>query len=266
MDTILAILNRPETATAVLTASVLLRDRLPGSVVTLFHPRPDIDPDFMPTEEIMTPDRSQRFATERDAITARLIADAAAAGLGPVTILEGRVREIVARQAGSTRLVVVGAAGPHRYGEARDAIDAVLFDAGAPLLLIPPAPPSVLGRNIALAWERSPAADNAVEAALPLLLAARQVTILVAREGHARAHLPNGLIDAMRQRGAAPSVRPFDLDGRDIGDAILEEAGLVFADLLVMGAFTHSRTLEALFGSATREVLAGATLPVLLHH
>lgn len=266
MEKIIVILNRPETAGSVLAATALLRDRLPGSTPALIHPRPDIDPDFMPTEEIMTVDRSNRFIAERDAIAKRLTDAAADARLGPLAILEGRVREVVAQEARAAHLVVAGAAGPHRHGEAEDAINAVLFDADAPLLLIPPVPPAVLGQTIALAWERSPAADEAVEAALPLLLAARQVTILVAQEGHARANLPAGLIEAMRQRGAALAVRHFDLSGRDIGDAILEEAGRAGADLLVMGAFTHSRTLEALFGGATQEVLAGAKMPLLLHH
>ena len=263
---LIAVLNRPETADSVLVAARLLMARLPGATVQAFHPRPDIDPDFMPTEEIMTTERRRAFEADRDRIYRALYQAAAAAGFDRPRQLLGRVREVVAHQAQGAAVVIAGSAGDGHAAEAKDAIEAVLFDADAPLLLVSARPPVVLGRRVALAWERSEAAEEAVEAALPLLLGAEGVTVLVAREGHARADLPTGLMTALRAQGAGPAVREFRLAGRDIGDAILAEAQAVEADLLVMGAFTHLRALEALFGGATREIMADARIPVLLHH
>lgn len=264
--TIIAVLNRPETAGSVLAATRLLAAHMPAATVQAIHPRPDIDPDFMPTEEIMTAKRRRAFGQERDRIYRALYEVAARNGFERPRQLLGRVREVVAHAARGAAIVVAGAADGHGHAEAKDAIEAVLFDAEAPLLLVPAEPPSVLGGRVAVAWERSEAATEAVEAALPVLLGAREVTLLVAREGHARADLPSGLLTALRARGMTPAVREFALGGRDIGDAILTEARAAGADLLVMGAFTHLRTLEALFGGATREVMAGAHIPVLLHH
>ncbi len=152
------------------------------------------------------------------------------------------MREVVAGEAGLPGLVIAGTAGHHGHGEAEDAINAVLFDAAAPLLLLPPAAPASLGARIAVAWERSQAADEAVQAALAAAARGRHVTVLVAEERHVSAGLPAGMIAALRQAGPAASIRRFDLAGRDIGDAILAEADAVGADLLVMGAFTHKRT------------------------
>ena len=266
MSQLLAILNRPETAASVLAVARLVRQRLPGSRLRLLHPRPDIDPDYMPTEEIMTAERRETFEAERDRIAEQLGRAVAHEGGGTLEQVRGRVREVVAGEAGHAGLVIAGTAGHHGHGEAEDAINAVLFDAAAPLLLLPPAPPASLGARIAVAWERSQAADEAVQAALPLLLAADHVTVLVAEERPASAGPPAGLIAALSQAGRPASIHRFSLAGRDIGDALLREAVASGADLLVMGAFTHKRAFEALFGGATREVLAGASMPLLMHH
>ncbi len=263
---ILAVLNRPETAGSVVAATRLLGARMPGMATQLLHPRPDIDPDFMPTEELMTPARRHAFEAERDGMFRALCQAAAAAGLGQPMQLVGRVREVVAQAARGAAVAVAGPAGNAAHAEAKDAIEAILFDADAPLLLAPHTAPNTLGRSIAVAWERSEAADDALEAALPLLLDAQTVTVLVARERHGRTDLPAGLLASLRRSGHDLAVHEFDITGREIGEAILAEADAARADLLVMGAFTHNRTLEALFGGATREVMAGARIPVLLHH
>lgn len=236
--------------------------------VELLRPRPDMEPDFMPTEEIMSPERRAAFEAAQEALTVRLQQMAAqyAGHLPPPREVRGTVRKIVAQEASDAMLVVAGAAGSSGGSLARDAVEAVLFDARAPLLLLPERAPGLPGRTAAVAWERSQAADEAIEAALPLLLAAERVVILVANEDHRRADLPGGLVEALRQVGPEPVIRRFPLVGRDIGDAILAEAREEGADLLVMGAFTHPRVLEALFGGATREVLEGARIPLLLHH
>ena len=121
-------------------------------------------------------------------------------------------------------------------------------------------------RVVAVAWERSPAAEAAVDAALPMLLAAERVVVLEAAEGHAGASLPAALLDGLRRRGKPATVERFSLRDRDIGTAILDAATAAGAGLLVMGAFTHRRLLERLFGGATQEILVGARIPLLLHH
>jgi nucleotide-binding universal stress UspA family protein len=57
-----------------------------------------------------------------------------------------------------------------------------------------------------------------------------------------------------------------ELHGKHVGQALLEEATRLNCDLLVMGAYGHSRLREMILGGATREVLANSTIPVLMAH
>lgn len=265
--TVLAILNRTETVRAVLRAAVELQSIYDGGPLTLLRPRPDVDPDFMPTEEIMTPDRQARFDAGEDSLTEALrravgetLPDAA------FTEVRGVVRSLVADAAKKAAIVVVGAPGNTGWSLPRDAIEAALFDADAPLLLLPEQATPLADRIVAVAWERSQAADEAVMAALPVLLAAERVIVLIADEGGSEASLPEGLLAALLARGKVAAIERFPLAGRDIGTAILDAAGEAGANLLVMGAFSHSRLLERIFGGATAEILEGARIPLLLHH
>ena len=119
---------------------------------------------------------------------------------------------------------------------------------------------------MAIAWKPSEAADRAIDVAMPLLLRAEQIAILVETEdGHAEA-TPAIQLRKLEQAGVTMTMHRFQANGRKIGDALIEEAHHVGADLLVMGAYTHSRLSEFVFGGATREVLAAADLPVLMQH
>lgn len=265
--TILAILNRTETAEAVLHSAIELGHVYGGMAITAFRPRPDVDPDFMPTEEMMSPERRAAFEAEQNALSAALrrVVEQLQPGVGMVE-LRGKVRGMVATAAKNANLVIVGAAGHAGWSLARDAIEAVLFDADAPLLLLPDRSVPLAGRVVAVAWERSAAAEGAVDAALPLLLAAERIIVLEAEEGHASASLPVTLLDGLCRLGKAADIQRFMLGDRDVGTAILDAAILAGAGLLVMGAFTHHRLLERLFGGATQEILEGARIPLLLHH
>lgn len=265
--TILAILNRAETAEAVLQAARELRHIYNGVSVRVLRPRPDVEPDFMPTEEIMSPERRARFEGGEDALTAKLrsAADKAFPYEGLVE-QRGTVRAVVAAAAKDATVVIVGAAGHAGWSLARDAIEAVLFDAAAPLLLMPNRAVTLRDRVVALAWERSPAAEAAAEAALPMLEAAERVVVLEAEEGHDRVSQPERLMAALARRGRPADLHRFALANRDIGSALLEEVDAAGAELLVMGAFTHRRLFERLFGGATQEVLEGASIPLFLHH
>ena len=265
--TILAILNRAETAEAVLYAAIELRSVLGNVSIRALHPRPDVEPDFMPTEEMMSPERQAVFEAEQNALSAALrrVAEQHLPYDG-MAEQRGKVRAMVAEAAKDATLVIAGAAGHAGWSLARDAIEAVLFDAAAPLLLLPNRSVPLTERVVAVAWERSPASEGAVDAALPLLLAAERVVVLEAEEGHARASLPAALLDGLGRRGKAADIQRFTLGDRDVGTAILDAATSAGAGLLVMGAFTHRRLLERLFGGATQEILEGARIPLLLHH
>ena len=143
--------------------------------------------------------------------------------------------------------------------------DAALFDSGRPVLLVPTKPVADLGSTIAVAWDCSREAARALGAALPVLAAAKKVVILTAREPGRRVE-PSELAVYLAQHGIEARTWAFTPGPGSLGDALIEEAGKAGADLLVMGAYGHSRLREMVLGGVTRSILAEADMPVLLMH
>lgn len=271
MRVLLAVLNRTGTARAVLAAAGLVARRLEHARIEALHVRPTTDPSFVPSEEVMTPARQAHFEAREATLSAELqgIFQTWRDGLEPgadVVWREewGAQAGVVADAGGKSDLIVIGRALHHAPGNGVAAIMAALFEASAPMLLVPDAVPQSLGARVAVAWKPSETADRAVVAALPLLRRADHVTVLT--EGADGAALPADLLRALAERGTTCAVHQLTLAGQSIGAALLGAARLVGADLLVMGAYAHRPSIEALFGGATRDILAHANLPVLMHH
>lgn len=157
---------------------------------------------------------------------------------------------------------------PHPAGDAdvalRLSLEAALMETGRPLLLVPAKVPSKIGGHIAIAWNGSAEAARAVDQAMPFIDRARKVTILTAAEP-GRNYEPEGLQAMLAWHGVKATIEKVRTRG-DIGKALLGAASRVGADMLVMGAYTHSRVRELVFGGVTRHVLSDAALPVLLAH
>lgn len=150
-------------------------------------------------------------------------------------------------------------------GELTPAFDAALFDSGRPVLLVPAGPVADFGATIAVAWTRTREAARAAAAALPLLAKAGRVIVLTGREGAGGAE-PSDLAGYLAAHGIKARTWAFAPETGSIGKALLGEAKEAGADLMVMGAYGHSRLREMVLGGATRDVLDRAAIPVLLVH
>ena len=136
-----------------------------------------------------------------------------------------------------------------------------MTSAGVPVLVLPPSYEGDGGRAALVGWDGSREATRAVHAALPFLQAAERV-VLCAIGTQAAASLE----DAARMlRRHEVKVEPEHVAGsdKDAGDKLLAQAAAHGAELLVMGAYGHTRLRELVFGGATRQMLRTATLPVL---
>jgi nucleotide-binding universal stress UspA family protein len=163
-------------------------------------------------------------------------------------------------------LIVVGRPVQGASAPATSTLESALFDGGRPILIAPPAAPKSLGRTAVVSWNGSTETARAVAFAMPFLAQAERVVVL-AVEGvmvpgptaaEAAVHLQRNGINAEAREAAA--------EGRGGGEAILAEAAGLGADLLVKGAYTHSRLRQMIFGGATSHILAEAELPVLMAH
>ena len=133
--------------------------------------------------------------------------------------------------------------------------------AGVPVLALPAGVSGEVGRTVMVAWNGSCEATRAAPEALPLLRASRRV-VLCCVGGEAAASLEPAAARLTRHGVAVEPHRVDESDG-DAGAVLLTQAGSQAADLLVMGAYGHTRLREMVFGGATRHVLREATLPVL---
>jgi len=147
----------------------------------------------------------------------------------------------------------------------------VALAVGRPMLVVPYAGKwADIGRRVVIGWDASRQATRAVNDALPFLTAAETVTVLTVdpRDGP-RGHgdVPGADIALhLARHGVKATAQSTVSTGIDVGNALLSRVSDLGADLLVMGAYGHSRERELVFGGATRTVLATMTVPVLMAH
>ncbi|MFN7223796.1 MAG: universal stress protein [Paracoccaceae bacterium] len=205
----------------------------------------------------------------RKAVTAespglRVSVEAAVAQIGALT-------DLVAQRARFADLVIL----PRPYGkdigaEAEAVVEAAMFEGQSPVLVLPDSGlTQAAPRRIAVAWNQSREAMAAVRAALPLLKQAELVTITVIdppTHGPERSD-PGGMLCQMLVRhGVHAEVTVLARTLPRVSDVLLRHVRDVNADLLVMGAYGHSRFREAILGGATRNMLENTTVPVLMAH
>jgi nucleotide-binding universal stress UspA family protein len=150
-------------------------------------------------------------------------------------------------------------------GSLLEAVDAAMFETGRPLVLIPSGVSSVIGNRIMIAWNGSTQAALAVTAALPLLHLAGQVDIV--QIGDIGKDAPaSELALYLSLHGIKTEIHAIDLGIRDIGGALIDAAERFDSDLIVMGAYGHSRFRERILGGATRGLLATSPWPLFMMH
>lgn len=161
---------------------------------------------------------------------------------------------------------VVAIAQPQRDGDPRHdhkTVEAALFHSGKLVLLCPPEPVGAsLGAHIAVAWNGATEAARLVTTALPLLQQAETVSILQVQDGSPELSAED-LVGYLAWWGIDAGVHEFRHE-RSIGRELFGNAKAIGADVMLMGAYGHSRSREVILGGASREVIEGTDLPVLL--
>lgn len=160
--------------------------------------------------------------------------------------------------------------GPGRTGEDVAITEAALFSTRTPVLILPEAcePPNAPQRII-IAWNQSPEALNAIRAAIPLMKASELVSIaIIDPPSHDTAQIDPGmqLAEMLTRHGITCEVSILAKTMPRISDVLLRHASDQNADLIVMGAYGHSRMREAILGGATRDMLENCALPILMAH
>jgi len=137
-----------------------------------------------------------------------------------------------------------------------------------PVLLSPSHPKTDLSDKAMIAWDESPECWHAVSAAIPFLRLAKAVELVsVDKDPSARRASHADVLAYLRCHDIEATARVVEPNSPTVGDTLLATAGADDAGLVVMGAYSHSRLREMLFGGVTRHILQNAAArPVLLAH
>lgn len=189
-------------------------------------------------------------------------------------LVEGNLPATVALHARYADLTVLGQANPyeHRDGQGADAVVVTtVMSSGRPVLAVPFAGDfPTLGQRVLVAWNASREAARAVNDALPLLREAAAVTVLAVNprrgiNGHGDVPAADIALHLARHGVRAEAAHTVATDIPE-GEALLSYAADIGADLIVCGAYGHSRARELVFGGVTRTLLGEMTAPVFLSH
>jgi nucleotide-binding universal stress UspA family protein len=150
-------------------------------------------------------------------------------------------------------------------GVATATLEAAILASGRPVLVMPRTQTTFSPTLVSIAWNGSAEATRAIANALPFLTRARQVKILTREHGQEKEPTALALQNYLKCHGISAQVEHLKHhhgDGEDLLAAIKADK----AELIVMGAYSHNRLHQQVFGGVTRHILEHAEIPVLMSH
>lgn len=181
--------------------------------------------------------------------------------MAPTALLHARYADLV--------VVSQGGQSAEEMTAADELPETLVMGSGRPTLVVPRYGkfPTV-GERVLVAWSRTRESTRAVHDAMPLLTRAKTVTVMeVNPAARDTPHIAGADIALhLARHNVKADVASTTASDIDVGDAILSRAADLGADLLVMGAYGHSRMREYAFGGVTLHILKHMTVPVLMSH
>lgn len=180
-------------------------------------------------------------------------------------VVSGQITDHVGRRARTADLAICSKPSAN-LGDSQEIFHDLIYRSGRPVLMVPEESTEAPGRHIMVAWNGRAEGARAVGAALPLLWSAEKVTLL--QIGEADPDRP-GLEDVseyLHDHGVTCVIHKKPADGRPVGEQILEAAHKEKADMVIVGAYSHSRWREMILGGVTRYLVANSDLPIFMSH
>jgi nucleotide-binding universal stress UspA family protein len=177
----------------------------------------------------------------------------------------GRQSEEIARYGRVSDMIVVPSPDTEQSEPGFEIAEAALFDTGRPVMVAPEKVPEVVGDSVAVAWNGSREAASAIAGALPYIVEAAQVTLVTEPQTNGADGAAN-LVAYLARHGVSTAIAEMNGGNLAIGERLIATATVAGADLLVMGAYGHSRLRELVLGGATLSALKHPTLPLLMVH
>lgn len=185
-------------------------------------------------------------------------------------VAQGRVEPVLARMANWHDVLVLEAGADAMFGTP-EILGTLLLTSGIACIIVPErCVAAAIPETVMVAWNCSPEAMRATRAALPLLSRAGRVVLVDGEDAMPRTaiawHPPLDIGQYLSTHGIHVERLRFEANRTGAGSGLLAAAAEYRADLLVMGAYGHTRFGEWVFGGATEFVLRNCSLPVLFCH
>jgi len=150
----------------------------------------------------------------------------------------------------------------------RGLIEAVLMDSGRPLIVVPQRRETFTDGRIIVAWDGGAKAARALNDALPFLRAATQVELVSVTGEKDLTHAVPGaeIAPHLSRHGVKVNVLALPAMKGDVAETLRNHARLTRADMIVMGAYVHSRLREMVLGGTTQSLLRNTPVPLFLSY
>jgi nucleotide-binding universal stress UspA family protein len=179
-------------------------------------------------------------------------------------------RHVAARARFSDLVVLPQPYGENKGIELEPVIEGALFDGQVPVLVVPDTlDPAPNPQRVVIGWNESSEAMRAIRAALPLLKRAERVQVVVIdppRHGPNRSDPGGMLSEFLSRHGIKTEIDVLAKTMPRVSDVMMRHVADTDADLVVMGAYGHSRFREAILGGATRNMLEQVGVSVFMAH
>jgi nucleotide-binding universal stress UspA family protein len=163
-------------------------------------------------------------------------------------------------------LVVLGRA-KQTQGLSPDTLEHLVRNCGRPVILAATAAPQTFTGTVMVCWKKSDNVARAVAAAMPILTNAKRVVFTnVAKRNEGDTKAVHDLARQFVYNGISPDAQVIPVNNIGISGLLSAAAEDCRADLVVMGAYGHSRFRELIFGSCTEALIRDADRPILLMH
>ncbi|WEX90481.1 universal stress protein [Sinorhizobium garamanticum] len=166
-------------------------------------------------------------------------------------------------------LVLIGSSVLGQADLKRQVINGSLFQAMRPIMLIPTgSKPSLRPKTVLLAWDSRAEAARAAREALELMTKATSVHVTLvdpeAAPGKSGEEPGADVAAYLARHGINVTVDQLPSAGRPVASVLQQHAVDISADMIVMGAYGHSRVRELIFGGVTKTMLDDAAIPILM--
>jgi nucleotide-binding universal stress UspA family protein len=185
---------------------------------------------------------------------------------GAFKVIAGDGPEAIAEQARIFDLVITSQPKNDPGHRLREALRAVLFHSGRPVLSAPERTPATIGETILIAWSSSALSARAAAIGRLYFGRAQKVGVLSIADQQGNGPSAEEFVESLAWHGIDVTLIETELGHRLLGDVMLDQAAAFGADLLVMGAYLQSPFRESLTRGVTNHILSHAELPVLMTH